>query len=165
MSASRNPSPNGNPPYIPDIETKNRLTATNYRIVFRMVLNLKFLGLICAICFASSASAQNRYRITRIPTAQGANSSALGLNSKGEIVGYSFQGEDYQAFFYSPSDQSVTYVGSLGGKINAACAINDDGQVVGYSQGRNGNLLAFTFSEIEITSLGTFDGASSEALD
>jgi probable HAF family extracellular repeat protein len=127
-----------------------------------MFLNLKSLGLICAICFASSASAENRYRITRIPTPQGANSSALGLNSKGEVVGYSFQGEDYQAFFYSPSDQSVTNVGSLGGKINAACAINDDGQVAGYSQDGNGNLLAFTFSRDQpITSLGTLDGASS----
>jgi probable HAF family extracellular repeat protein len=127
-----------------------------------MSLCLKSLGLICAICFASSASAQNRYRITRIPTPADANSSALGLNSKGEVIGYSFQGEDYQAFFYSPLDQSVTNVGSLGGKINAACAINDDGQVVGYSQDENGNLLAFTFSRNQpITSLGTLDGASS----
>jgi probable HAF family extracellular repeat protein len=129
---------------------------------FRMSLNLKSLGLICVICFASSASAQTLYRITRIPTPQGDNSSALGVNSKGEVVGYSFQGEDYQAFFYSPSDPSVTNLGSLGGKINAACAINDDGQVVGYSQDGNGDLLAFTFSRNKpITSLGTLDGASS----
>ncbi len=122
---------------------------------------LVFLGLICAICFASAAFAQNRYQITRIPTAQGANSSALGINNKGEIVGYSFQGEDYQAFLYSSSDQSLTDVGSLGGKINAACAISDAGQVTGYSQDGNGNLLAFVFSRKQpIASLGTLDGAS-----
>jgi probable HAF family extracellular repeat protein len=131
-------------------------------ISLRMPLNLKSLGLLWAICVASLAPAQDHYRITRIPMPQGANSAALGINSKGEVVGYSFQGEDYQAFFYSPSDQSVTNLGSLGGKINAACAINDDGQVVGYSQDGNGNLLACTFSRNQpITSLGTLDGASS----
>jgi probable HAF family extracellular repeat protein len=127
----------------------------------RMFLVLKSLGLICAICFASAAFAQNRYQITRIPTAQGANSAALGINNKGEVVGYSFQGEDYQAFLYSSSDQSLMDVSSLGGKINAACAINDADQVTGYSQDGNGNLLAFAFSRNQpIASLGTLDGAS-----
>jgi probable HAF family extracellular repeat protein len=45
------------------------------------------------------------------PTAQGANSIALGINNKGEVVGYSFQGEDYQAFVYSSWDQPLTDVG------------------------------------------------------
>jgi probable HAF family extracellular repeat protein len=82
----------------------------------RVFLVLKSIGMICAICFASAAFAQNRYQITRIPTAQGANGAALGINNKGEVVGYSFQGEDYQAFLYSSSDGSLTDVG-LGGKI------------------------------------------------
>ncbi len=121
----------------------------------------KSIGLICAICFASAVFAQDRYQITRIPTAEGANSVALGINSKGEVAGYSFQGEDYHAFLYSSSDQSLTDVGSLGGKINAACAINDAGQVTGYSQDENGNLLAFLFSRNQpIASLGTLEGAS-----
>jgi probable HAF family extracellular repeat protein len=127
--------------------------------VFLMAISL---GLISAICIASSASAQNRYRITRIPAGQGANSSALGVNNKGEVVGYSFLGDDYQAFLYSTSDHSLTEVGSLGGKINAACAINDAGQVTGYSQDGNGNLLGFVFSRNQqMTSLGTLAGASS----
>src|SRR6266404_3084605 len=127
----------------------------------RMFLVLKSLGLICAICFPSAAFAQNRYQITRIPTAHGANSAALGINNKGEVVGYSFEGQDYRAFLYSSSDQSLADVGSLGGKINAACAINDAGQVTGYSQDGNGNLLAFVFSRNQpIASLGTLQGAS-----
>jgi probable HAF family extracellular repeat protein len=122
---------------------------------------LKSLGVILAMCLASAAFAQNRYQITRIPRAEGANSAALGINSKGEVVGYSFQGEAYQAFLYSSADQSLTDVGSLGGKINAACAINESGQVTGYSQDANGNLLAFLFSRNQpIASLGTLDGAS-----
>src|ERR1700724_3533094 len=122
---------------------------------------LESIGLTCVICFASAAFAQNRYHITRLPTAQGANSAALGINNKGEVVGYSFQGEDYHAFLYSSSDQSLTDVGSIGGQINAACAINDAGQVTGYSQDGNGNLLAFIFSRTQpIASLGTIEGAS-----
>src|SRR4029077_6301367 len=127
----------------------------------RVFLALKSLGLICAICFASAAFAQNRYQITRIPTTQGANSAALGINNKGEVVGYSFQGENYQAFVYFSSDQTFKDVGSLGGKINAACAINEAGQITGYSQDGNGNILAFVFSPNQpIVSLGTLDGAS-----
>src|SRR5437867_177685 len=126
-----------------------------------LFLVLTSFGLICTICFASAALAQNRYQITRIPAAQGANSAALAINNKGEVVGYSFQGEDYQVFIYSSLDQSLTDVGSFGGKINAACAINDAGQVTGYSQDRNGNLLAFVYSRKQpIASLGTLEGAS-----
>ena len=127
----------------------------------RTFLAWKSIGLLCAICFAPSAFAQPRYQITRIPTAQGTNSVALGINNRGEVVGYSFQGDDYQAFLYSSSDQTLTNVGSLGGKINAACAINDAEQIAGYSQDRNGNLLAFIWSRNQpIASLGTLDGAS-----
>jgi probable HAF family extracellular repeat protein len=127
----------------------------------RVFLVLKHFGLICGICFASAAVAQNRYQIIRIPAAQGANSVALGINNKGEAVGYTFQGEDYQAFLYSSSDQSLTDVGSFGGKINAACAINDAGQVTGYSQDGKGNLLAFIYSRNQpIASLGTLEGGS-----
>ena len=127
----------------------------------RVFLVLKSIGLIWAICFPFAAFAQNRFQITRIPTAQGASNAALGVNNKGEVVGYSFQGQDYRAFLYSSSDQSLTDVGSLGGKINAACAINDAGQVTGYSQDGNGNLLAFVFSRNQpIISLGMLAGAS-----
>lgn len=131
------------------------------RFASRVFPVLKSIGLICAICFPTAAFAQVRYHITRIPTAQGANSVALGINNKGEVVGYSFQGEDYQAFVYSSSDQTLTDLGSLGGKINAACAINEAGQITGYSQDGNGNILAFVFSRNQpIVSLGTLNGAS-----
>jgi probable HAF family extracellular repeat protein len=122
----------------------------------------KSLGLICAmVCFASATFAQGRYQITRIPTPSGANSAALGLNNRGDVVGYSFQGDNYQAFLFSSADKSMTDVGSLGGNLNAACGINDAGQVTGYSQDGNGNLLAFIFSRnAPIASLGTLNGAA-----
>src|ERR1700751_1980071 len=111
--------------------------------------------------FASAAIAQTRYQITRIPVASGANSAALGLNDKGDVVGSTLQGDDYQAFLFSYADKSMTEIGSFGGKLNAACAINSAGQVTGYSQDENGNLLAFVFSRnAPIASLGTLNGAS-----
>jgi probable HAF family extracellular repeat protein len=120
-----------------------------------------FVLWIHAICIAPAAFAQSRYQIIRIPTAQDANSTALGINNKGEVVGYSFKGQDYQGFLYSSSDQSLTDVGSFGGKINAACAVNDAGQVTGYSEDANGNLLAFIFSRGQpMASLGALDNAS-----
>src|SRR5258708_19745423 len=113
----------------------------------RALLILRSFGLILAIAyFTSAAIAQTRYQITRIPVASGANSAALGLNDKGEVVGYTLQGDDYQAFLFSYADKSMTEIRSLGGKLNAACAINSAGQVTGYSQDENGNLLAFSFS-------------------
>ncbi len=126
-----------------------------------VLLVLKCIGLIFLICFTSEAFAQNRYQITRLPTPQGASSVALGINNHGEVVGYSFQGQDYQAFLYSSSDQSLTDVGSLGGKINAACAINDAGQVTGYSQDNSGDLKAFVFSRNQpIVFLGMSENAA-----
>src|SRR5260370_27608363 len=128
----------------------------------RALLILRSLGLMCAIAyFASGAIAQTRYQITRIQVASGANSVALGLNDKGEVVGYPTQGDDYQAFLFSYADKSMTEIGSFGGKLNAACAINSAGQVTGYSQDENGHLLAFVFSRnAPIASLGTLDGGS-----
>src|ERR1700720_4533051 len=102
--------------------TKNRFgiplnRPNKMRRASRIFLALTSIGMICAICFAPAAFAQVRYQVTRIPAAQGANSVALGINNKGEVVGYSFQGDDYQAFVYASSDQTFTDLGSLGGKI------------------------------------------------
>ena len=44
----------------------------------RVFLVLKSIGLIWAFCLASAAFVQNRYQITRIPTAQGANKRSAG---------------------------------------------------------------------------------------
>ena len=95
------------PPFSADYSIKTGSDAMR-RLASRVFPVLKSIGLICAICFPPAAFAQVRYHITRIPTAQGANSVALGINNKGEVVGYSFRGEDYQAFVYSSSDQKLT---------------------------------------------------------
>jgi probable HAF family extracellular repeat protein len=112
-----------------------------------------------------SASGQQRYKITSLPTPAGYDSAALGLNDNGSVVGYSFQGDNYQAFLYTQSSGTSTDVGSLGGQMNAACAINDSEQVAGYGEDANGNLSAFVYTKDGgIKALGSLDGGvSSEA--
>jgi probable HAF family extracellular repeat protein len=120
---------------------------------------VKFQLVLCLS--VSGALAQTKYKIIHIPTAKGSTSSALGLNENGQVVGYSFQGEDYQTFLYVYPSGKIGDIGSLGGKLKAACAINDSGAIAGYSQDSNGNLQAFSYTEKSgIISLGTFDGGS-----
>ena len=120
---------------------------------------------VLMLAFAVTASAQDRYKIISLPTPSGYNSSALGLNDNGNVVGYNVQGDTYQAFLYSQSSGSAIDVGSLGGQMNAACAINGSDQVAGYSQDANGNLGAFIYTKDGgIKALGSLDGGvSSEA--
>jgi hypothetical protein len=59
---------------------------------------LRFQLIVCLI--ASGALAQSKFKIIYIPTATGSTSAALGLNENGQVVGYSFQGDDYRAFLY-----------------------------------------------------------------
>ena len=117
------------------------------------------------LALAPNASAQDRYKVISLPTPAGSNSSALGLNDNGNVVGYNVQGDKYQAFVYSQSSGSSIDVGSLGGQMNAACAINGSDQVAGYSQDANGNLSAFIYTKDGgIKALESLDGGvSSEA--
>ncbi len=124
---------------------------------------VKFQLLVCLS--VSGAFAQTKYKIIHIPTPTGSTSSALGLNENGQVVGYSFQGDDYKTFLYVYPSGKIGELGSLGGKLKAACAINSSGAVAGYCQDGNGNLQAFSYTENGgMISLGTFEGgATSEA--
>jgi probable HAF family extracellular repeat protein len=123
------------------------------------------LPLLLTGALIGSGSAQNRYKILSLPTPDGYNSSALSINDNGNVVGYNFQGDNYQSFLYSQSTGSSIDVGSLGGQMNAACAINDSDQVAGYSQDDNGNLNAYIYTKDGgIKAVGALDGGvSSEA--
>ncbi|PWU15914.1 MAG: HAF repeat-containing protein [Verrucomicrobia bacterium] len=63
----------------------------------------------------------------------GGQSAATGINTNGQISGWSYLpgGSIYHAFVYSGGRMSD--LGSLGGNFSAANAINDNGQLVGYS--------------------------------
>src|SRR5258708_25258397 len=81
--------------------------------------------LVLTPAFVVSPLAQARYKIISLPTPTGYDSAALGLNDNGGVVGYRFQGDNYQAFLYSQSSGSSTDVGSLRGPRNAGSALND----------------------------------------
>src|SRR5258708_36326844 len=128
-------------------------------------VRLAGFSLVLAGALIANASAQDRYKIISLPTPAGYDSAALGLNDNGNVVGYSFQGDNYEAFLYTQSTGSSTDVGSLGGEMNAACAINDSDQIAGYSDDSNGNLSAFIYTKDGgIKALCSLDGGvSSEA--
>jgi probable HAF family extracellular repeat protein len=121
-----------------------------------------------ALCFVlflipGAAEAQTRYKIIHIPTPDGFDSTALGLNDAGYVVGYSYKGDDANAFVYKYPEGSITDLGSLGGRATVATAINHSNEIVGYSADSSGNVLAFLYTG-SITSLGTLkDGSNSEA--
>jgi probable HAF family extracellular repeat protein len=107
------------------------------------------------------SQAQTRYKVIRLPTPDGYNSTALGLNDSGNVVGYSYQGDNSGAFLYDYAVGTIKDLGSLGGRAIAATAINNANEVVGYGTDTNGNVLAFRYTQSQgIGSLGTLVGGS-----
>src|ERR1700737_3233471 len=66
-----------------------------------------FGAIVVTVLLTASAQAQTRYKIIRIPTPDGFNSTALGINDSGNVVGYSYQGDVSQAFLYSYSRGTI----------------------------------------------------------
>ena len=120
-------------------------------------------SMLAAALLVGAAQAETRYKIIHLPTPDGYNSTALGLNDTGKVVGYSYQGDNSNAFLYKYSDGSTTDLGSLGGQATVATAINQSDQIVGYSSDGNGNVLAFLYDQ-GISSLSALkDASNSEA--
>jgi probable HAF family extracellular repeat protein len=114
-----------------------------------------------AALLTSTGEAQTRYKIINIPTPTDFDSTALGLNNSGDVVGYDYQGSLSKAFLYSYSTGAVTDLGTLEGQSSVATGINGSGQIVGYSQNADGNTLAFLYSPDQgMASLGTLSGGS-----
>lgn len=88
----------------------------------------------------------------------GTASFATGLNSDGQVVGYSgssttgFGGGGAEAFLYS--EGQMTGLGTLGGSSSEAEGINDSGQVVGWANTPSGGQDAFLYSGGKMTDLG-----------
>ena len=125
--------------------------------------NLRVLAalLLVSCLLASSGTAQTRYRIIHLPTADGYNSAAFGLNDSGNVIGYSYQDTIAIGFLYNYADDSMNDLGSFGGQATVATAVDNDNRVVGYSADNNGQRIAFLYTADKgLTPLGTLPGGS-----
>jgi probable HAF family extracellular repeat protein len=117
--------------------------------------------LLVSCLLASGGTAQTRYQIIHLPTADGYNSAAFGLNDSGNVIGYSYQDTIAIGFFYNYSADSMNDLGSFGGQATVATAVDNDNQVVGYSADNNGLRVAFLYTADKgLTPLGTLPGGS-----
>src|SRR5260370_19624133 len=136
------PKKAGKPP--PEPRGLRRIRARPWRV--SGVVLPAFLGsLIFTGLLIEATHAQTRYEIIHIPTPDGCNSTALGLNEQGNVVGFCYQNDESNAFLYRYSDGSIQDIGSIGGKATAATAINNANQIVGNSADGSNNVLAFSY--------------------
>jgi probable HAF family extracellular repeat protein len=96
------------------------------------------------------------------------NSSAFGLNSKGEAVGYSVSVLGYPQAVYWGLDRVPVALGTFGGRSAIAWGINDGSYVVGDAENSDGFPRAFIWDPIsgvkhELGVLGGSGGQSSWA--
>lgn len=95
----------------------------------------------------------------------GLDSSALGINNRGQVVGYSTTSSgNPHAFLFE--NGVMTDLGTFpGGLVSVASGINNRGQVVGYADTASGDVHAFLFEKGVMTDLGVLPGGIfSEAL-
>lgn len=93
-----------------------------------------------------------------------ATSSALFINTRGDIAGIStLVGSSSHATLWRP-DNTLVDIGTLGGAESAPTALNDAGQVAGESPTADGRQRAFLWSEAAgLRDLGTLGGPTSTA--
>lgn len=95
------------------------------------------------------------YSITDLGTLGGERSTAMGVNNRGAVVGFSQTTEGVtRAFLYTGG--SLVDLGTMGGAESFAYRINDDGIIVGRAQDATGRFRAF----VTRTSGGTIELAA-----
>jgi len=79
------------------------------------------------------AAAAESYTIEELPTLGGPESTALGINDLGDVVGYAeLPGGEFRAVLWA--DGTLTDLGTLGGPFSIAYDINDNLRIVGQSE-------------------------------
>ncbi len=96
-------------------------------------------------------------------------SRAVGINGRGEIIGYCYtevdrngQPDEWVGFVWA--NGKMTRLGTLGGAESEPIAINDRGQIVGDSATKQNGYHAFLWQNRKLTDLGTLGGRSSHAV-
>jgi probable HAF family extracellular repeat protein len=140
----------------------------------RLLMLLIALPALASVAVASSGGAtqaQSRWAITDLGTLGGRSSEALGINARGQIVGWADTSakDEYgilrhHAFLWA--NGHMRDLGTLGGPQSEAVAINGSGQVVGWADtdAKGGVYHAFLWENGHMRDLGTFGGPQSEAV-
>ena len=113
-----------------------------------VALGLVVVALLMGAQPASGRQAADRqYSITDLGHLGGGNSEATGINSRGQVVGWSRTASwEYHAFLWE--DGEMTDLGTLpGGAWSFAQGINSRGQVVGSSDTDSGGRHAVLWSK------------------
>ena len=91
------------------------------------------------------------------PLGAGTFNTALGVNDRGDVVGFSNTPTEAHAFLYRAG--AMTDLGTLGGGFSLANDVNNAGQVVGVSFDPTFRSLPFVYDHGQMRSLG-FDGVA-----
>ncbi|HEY4257416.1 MAG TPA: hypothetical protein VGM66_09400 [Candidatus Udaeobacter sp.] len=101
-------------------------------------------------------------QLINIGTLGGEDGQPRGINTSGQIAGYSTLATgSYRAFLYTGGQ--MVALGTLGADYSVAYALNDSGQVVGNSAHLGGQDHACLFSNSQVIDLGTLGGDTSNA--
>lgn len=99
--------------------------------------------------------------ITSLGTLGGTSGIGNGINTSGQVAGYSQNSSNtYRAFLSSGS--TLTDIGDLGGGSAVAYAINDHGQAVGSAVTANGENHPFLYRNGRMIDLGTLGSSNND---
>lgn len=140
------------------------LTARTYSFWEERMKRLSLVIILLVLSCGATAYATN-YAITDLGTLGGTDSKAFGVNSFGQVVGYSYTDGNSATHAFLYSNGTMQDLGTLGSRINSmAFGINDSGQIVGFSYYYDShNAHAFLYSNGSMQDLGTLGGDFSHA--
>ncbi len=149
---------------ITDLGTLGTNTRGNYSIAYCINNSGQVAGESSAPShqFTDPAFLYSNGQLINIGTLGGEYGQPRGINTSGQIAGYSTLATgSYRAFIYTAGQ--MTDIGTLGADYSVAYALNDSGQVVGNSAHLGGQDHAFLYSNGQMTDLGTLGGDTSNA--
>jgi probable HAF family extracellular repeat protein len=123
-----------------------------------IVMSLAAPAALVGAGFAAGSERQAKSRWVAVKLS-GTNSSAVAINNRGQIVGWSDRGSCYHAVLWEKG--KMRDLGTLGGACSMAKAINDRGEVVGWSLKTGENWKterAFLWTNGKMRDLGTVQG-------
>ena len=101
--------------------------------------------------------------IVDLGTLGGQDSSAMAINNRGQIIGFSTNAAGQLRAFLWQNGVMVD-IGTLGGNTSVPHAINKRGQIIGSSDTADGMRRGFVWEDGVMTDLGSFGGSSTSPL-